>query len=175
MGILNALQRQSLLRLKSFPLSRRRHPVGKSCTKCNTVNAHQAVDPAQSSHGVILQSLAPSPISNFSRSSFHSVYISLVALMASLCPGPELAGLASAALRHIPGQGNIVSRKGLFLGCMAVGSGWRKKYMWQDSCRSRRAVRTSISVTRHFSWLRRGIVGLDRLGACGRSLVGSGI
>ena len=78
---------------------------------------------APSSHGVILHPLAPSSISNFSRSSFHSVYMSLVALMASLCPGPELAGLASAALRHIPGQ-EVVSYRGSLI---AVGSGDGKK------------------------------------------------
>ena len=112
----------------------------------------------QSSHDVMLQSLAPSPISNFSRSSFHSVYMSLVALMASLCPGPALAGLASATLRHIPGQGEIVSYKEFLV---AVGSD-EGKYMWRDSCRSRQAVQTSISVNRHFWWLRRGTVYLAR-------------
>lgn len=58
----------------------------------------------QSSHCVILQALAPSPISNLNRSSFHSVYMSMVALMASLCPGPTLAGRASAKLRHMPSK-----------------------------------------------------------------------
>lgn len=56
----------------------------------------------QSSHGVILHVAAPSPISKRNRSSFHSVYMSIVALMASLWPGPTLAGRASAMLRHIP-------------------------------------------------------------------------
>lgn len=56
----------------------------------------------QSSHDVMLHDAAPSPISKRSRSSLHSVYMSLVARAASLWPGPTLAGRASAMSRHIP-------------------------------------------------------------------------
>ena len=99
----NSMQRQSS---KIVTLPRHQHPW-EPCTQRNAFHAQAECSgrgAAQSSHGVILQPLAPSSISNLSRSSFHSVYMSLVALMASLCPGPELAGPASATLRHIPGQ-----------------------------------------------------------------------
>ena len=59
--------------------------------------------PVQFSHGVILHDAASSPISNFKRSNSHSVYMLMVALVASLCPGPTLAARASAKLRHMPG------------------------------------------------------------------------
>ena len=56
----------------------------------------------QSSHGVMLHVLAPSPISSLNRSKFNSVYMLMLALMASLCPGPTLAERASAELHHMP-------------------------------------------------------------------------
>ena len=61
----------------------------------------------QLSQDVILHSRAPSPISNLRRSSFHSVYMSMVARLASLWPGPRLAGRASAKSRHMPGWGVV--------------------------------------------------------------------
>ena len=68
---------------------------------------NSAIVPVQSSHGVMLHVVALSPISNLNRSSFHSVYMLAVAFMASLWPGPTLAGRASAMSRHMPGPKNV--------------------------------------------------------------------
>ncbi len=81
---------------------------------CAQVNSKLGA--GQSSHGVMLHALAPSSISNFNRSSCHSVYMLMVALMASLWPGPTLAGRASAKLRHMPGHIHVS-----FWGCLVVG------------------------------------------------------
>lgn len=126
----------------------------------------------QLSQDVILHVLAPSPISNLSRSSFHSVYMSMVALLASLWPGPRLAGRASAKSRHMPGEG--VSNCSDLLG-FVCGEGDGVRYMWLGSCRFRRAVRTSISAGRRFWWLRCGISGRVCRDGCGRLLGGLGI
>ena len=134
--------------------------------------AFSAYPRTQLSHDVILHVLAPSPISNLSRSSFHSVYMSIVALLASLWPGPRLAGRASAKSRHMPGGGVLKCLE--FLG-FVWGNGDGVRYMWLGSCRFRRAVRTSISAGRRFWWLRCGISRRACRGGCGRLLEGFGI
>ena len=50
----------------------------------------------------MLHLLTPSSITMAKRSIFHSVYMLEVALVAALCPGPTLPGLASSCLRHMP-------------------------------------------------------------------------